>query len=119
MTEQGSARLSASAPRGPLRVSRSRGPGGEAGEFSPSAGTVALRRRASSPCLKVGTQAPQTPWRIVTNRAFECLLRSFWAGEWITSGDPNAQCNSAYRGLVVDEASNEKSKLLMHCSAHC
>ena len=58
-------------------------------------GTVALRRRASSPCLKVGTQAPQTPWRTVTNRAFECLLRGFWAGEWITSGDPNAQCNSA------------------------
>jgi hypothetical protein len=24
-------------------------------------GTVALRRRASWPCLKVGTQAPQTP----------------------------------------------------------
>src|SRR5947209_18625418 len=59
-------------------------------------GTVALRRRASSPCLKVGTQAPQTPWRTVTNRAFECLLRGFWAGEWITSGDPNAQCNSAH-----------------------
>jgi transposase-like protein len=58
-------------------------------------GTVALRRRASSPCLKVGTQAPQAPWRTVTNRAFECLLRGFWAGEWITSGDPNAQCNSA------------------------
>ena len=60
--------------------------------------TVALRRRASSPCLKVGTQAPQTPWRTVTNRAFECLLRGFWAGEWITSGDPNAQCNSASTG---------------------
>src|SRR5947209_16450559 len=61
----------------------------------PLGGTVALRRRASSPCLKVGTQAPQTPWRTVTSRAFECLLRGFWAGEWITSGDPNAQCNSA------------------------
>ena len=58
-------------------------------------GTVALRRRASSPCLKVGTQAPQAPWRTVTNRAFEGLLRGFWAGEWITSGDPNAQCNCA------------------------
>jgi hypothetical protein len=57
--------------------------------------TSRLRRRASSPCLKVGTQAPQTPWRTVTNRAFECLLRGFWAGEWITSGNPNAQCNSA------------------------
>jgi hypothetical protein len=67
--------------------------------------TVALRRRASSPCLKVGTQAPQAPWRTVKNRAFECLLRGFWAGEWITSGDPNAQCNSAVtldeRGLSV------------------
>jgi hypothetical protein len=68
-----------------------------------SPGTVALRRRASSPCLKVGTQAPQTPWRTVTNRAFECLLRGFWAGEWITSGDPNAQCNSA-RGRPGDTA---------------
>src|SRR2546421_7621165 len=44
--------------------------------------TVALRRRASSPCLKVGTEAPQAPWRTVTNRAFEGLLHSFWAGKW-------------------------------------
>jgi hypothetical protein len=43
----------------------------------PLGGTVALRRRASSPCLKVGTQAPQTPWRTVINRAFEyCYVAS-------------------------------------------
>jgi hypothetical protein len=64
------------------------------------AGTVALRRRASSPCLKVRTQAHQVPWRTITNRAFECLLRGFWSGEWITSGDLNAQCNSAGRGAA-------------------
>jgi Trk-type K+ transport system membrane component len=29
------------------------------------------------------------------NRAFEGLLRGFWAGRWISSGGPNAQCNSA------------------------
>ncbi len=32
---------------------------------------------------------------------------------------PLQALNVGYRGLVVDEASNEKSKLLMHCSAHC
>jgi hypothetical protein len=42
-----------------------------------------------------GDAGPSCTWRTATNRAFECLLRGFWTGEWITSGDPNAQCNSA------------------------
>ena len=39
----------------------------------------------------------------MTNRAFEGVLRSFWAGKWISSGGPNAQCNSANNVAFVPD----------------
>jgi hypothetical protein len=42
-------------------------------------GTVALRRRASSPCTKEGGQTPETPWETTINRTSEGLPHSFWA----------------------------------------
>src|SRR5205085_7555546 len=51
-------------------------------------GTVALRRRASSPCPEAGRKAPQAPWRTVTNRASEGLLHGFCGSRWISSGGP-------------------------------
>jgi hypothetical protein len=40
-------------------------------------GTVALRRKASSPRIKVARQTPQTPLRTVTNRAYGRPVRDF------------------------------------------
>jgi hypothetical protein len=47
-----------------------------------------------------GDAGPSDTLENRNNRAFECLLRGFWAVEWITSGDPNAQCNSAERRRI-------------------
>ena len=58
-------------------------------------GTVALRRRASSPCIKQGGKTLQVPWQTPINQTFEGLLHGFWPSGWSRSGGLIAQCNSA------------------------
>jgi phytoene dehydrogenase-like protein len=58
-------------------------------------GTVALRRRASSRCIKQGGKNPQAPCKTRVNRTYEGLSFGFWTGKWSRLGGPIAQCNSA------------------------
>jgi S-DNA-T family DNA segregation ATPase FtsK/SpoIIIE len=50
-------------------------------------GSVALRRRAPSPCSRADGHAPRAPCRTVTNRAFGGLRHGFWA---VSGGSPAA-----------------------------
>jgi hypothetical protein len=59
------------------------------------AGHCCIKAKGVLAVPQSGDAGPSDTLENVTNRAFECLLGGFWAGEWITSGDPNAQCNSA------------------------
>lgn len=58
-------------------------------------GNVALSRRASSPRLKAAKRASQSPWKTMTNRAFEPCRGASGRVDKASSSGPIAQCNSA------------------------
>jgi hypothetical protein len=49
--------------------------------------------------LAVHQSSESGPSNTLENRnkpGIQSMLRGFWAGKWISSGGPNAQCNSAF-----------------------
>ena len=62
-------------------------------------GTVALRRRMSSPCTKAATRTFRNLGELHKS-AFKGPLRGVWAGSAPSSGGPNAQCNGEDRRVA-------------------
>lgn len=58
-------------------------------------GHCCIDPKASSPRLKAAMQAPQSPWRAMTNRAFEPGRGASGRAGETSSSRPIAQCNSA------------------------